>query len=300
MGMTRRWSVVPLLWLALWMGLAAGARAAEPLHLPFYEVRSAHGHLYLLGTIHVGSERFYPLPEAVEAAFAQCPVLVLELDPARVDGAALAARITYAPGESLDQHVSAATMDLVRQVVPGLGLPAEAARRLRPAWLAVVLGIQVAQKAGYDARLGIDLHLAGRAHAAGKTVEELESMDQQWAMIDGMPAPLQEAFLEASLKSVAAGRAGPELDAIVQAWSQADLDALAEVEHRFETALSQDDARALRERMSAQRNAAMLERLLAMLEDSTERLVAVGTLHLAGEDGLLAGLRRHGFEPVQR
>src|SRR5471030_413091 len=77
------------------------------------------GTIYLMGSIHVMSDSFYPLNPALEAAFKDSDLLVEEVDLAEmVDPTALmgiASRGTLPANESLDKILSPATLALVKK-----------------------------------------------------------------------------------------------------------------------------------------------------------------------------------------
>src|SRR5262245_51232019 len=108
---------VKLLWLlslcaapvlARGQGQAAAPKDGQPLFL--WKVTSPKSTVYLFGSIHVGEKGFYPLPEEVERAFARCKALVLEVDTARADQAAVLRLVTdkgsYPEGQTLWKNIS--------------------------------------------------------------------------------------------------------------------------------------------------------------------------------------------------
>src|SRR5476649_426011 len=83
------------------------------------------GTIYLMGSIHVMSDSFYPLNPALEAAFKDSDLLVEEVDLAEmVDPTALmgiVSRGTLPANESLDKILSPATLALVKKATGDLG-----------------------------------------------------------------------------------------------------------------------------------------------------------------------------------
>ena len=84
-----------------------------------WEVTSGSATVYLLGTIHVGSERLYPLPAAVETADARATVIALEADPTDRSALMAVGSTMYQPPDSLDQHVPPALLDSLSAEVQG-------------------------------------------------------------------------------------------------------------------------------------------------------------------------------------
>ncbi|MBS0389211.1 MAG: TraB/GumN family protein, partial [Proteobacteria bacterium] len=55
----------------------------------------------------------------------------------------------------------------------------------------------------------------------------------------------------------------------------------------------------LMQQLTTERNRKWLPRIQALLDDDHDDMVIVGAMHLIGPDGLVALLRRRGFNPVQ-
>jgi uncharacterized protein YbaP (TraB family) len=78
----------------------------------------APGHITLLGSVHAGLRRFYPLPEPVEAAFDDAARLLVELDARAQAGAirsATAAAALLPDGGTIDQVLRASTMAAIAE-----------------------------------------------------------------------------------------------------------------------------------------------------------------------------------------
>src|SRR5690606_37888334 len=101
-------------------------------------------------------------------------------------------------------------------------------------------------------------------------------------------------FLTGSLSTTEEFRAN--LDEIIGSWRAGDAARLARVLDD-----SYDDADEVYEAVMRARNARWLPKIEAMLASDRVHLVAVGALHLVGEDGLVAMLaaRGHAVEPLR-
>ena len=86
------------------------------------------GTIYLIGSIHVMSESFYPLNPALDAAFTDSDLLVEEVDLAEMmDPTAqlsILSRGMLPSSQSLDKAISPSTMALVQKAVGDLGAAA--------------------------------------------------------------------------------------------------------------------------------------------------------------------------------
>ncbi|MFN9377978.1 MAG: TraB/GumN family protein, partial [Novosphingobium sp.] len=76
-----------------------------------------------------------------------------------------------------------------------------------------------------------------------------------------------------------------------QAWLRGDIAELAALDHQGLLADSE-----LREALLVRRNRVWMEQLVPMLKRGEKPLVAVGSLHLVGRDGLVAQLEAQGYK----
>jgi uncharacterized protein len=273
--------------------LAAGQTGSTPL---LFEVKSATTTVYLFGTIHVGARKLYPLGKAAEEAFARAGVLALEADP--TDQSAILTAMSaalYQPPDSLQKHIDPALYARLEAALPGLGLPIEYARSMKPYLLAMTLAMLEVQRQGYDAALGLDVHFARLAKAQAKRIVELESMAQQVELFASLPPAVQEGMVRLVLDSVADGTLAQELDALVAAWSAGDAGAIHDSTRKELEDLPAAMADLLYERMYHARNRAMADKVGGFLSGREICFVAVGAGHLTGETGLPVLLQERGF-----
>eukprot|EP01034_Spumella_vulgaris_P002829 gene2829-3665_t len=95
---------------------------------------------------------------------------------------------------------------------------------LKPWFVATLLALIEGQKLGLDPALGLDRHLMERAAQAGKPAHGLETADTQIAMLDGLGATLQDAFLQDTLREVGDFKA--LFEELHSAWRTGDAAAL--------------------------------------------------------------------------
>jgi len=261
-----------------------------------YAVRSPTTTVYLFGTIHVGTPALYPLSRQVEEAFAAASVLALEADPTNESSLMQAsARAMYSPPDTLAHHIPPELYRRLESLLPGVGLPIEYARAMKPYLLSMTLAILEVQRLGYDPMLGLDMHFAQRASTQGKRIVELESIAEQMGLFDELDAGVQAAMLAVTLDAVAEGQLDAELKDLLAAWSTGDVEGIERSVTRELEDLPQDAGSALRERLYERRNAAMADKLSVMLSGREVVFVAVGAGHLTGDTGLPELLRRQGF-----
>lgn len=273
--------------------LAAPAAAQSPA--PFlWELRAPQGAVvhHLLGSVHLLPPSAHPLPPALEDAYRDAELLVVESDLEALSSAdaqmqLLGAAQSDAP-EGLRAEIDAETYARLGRQARAVGLPPEFCDAFHAWFCALTLEVTGFLRAGFSPELGVDQHYYGRARRDGKAVAWLESPEEHLALFMQMPERLGAAFLEATLDAYAAQTATPA--ALVRAWRSGDVAFMrARVE---DLRAAHPDAHA---RLLADRNRAWLKPLDFWLRDTRPALVIVGAAHLIGDDGLVELLSRQGF-----
>jgi uncharacterized protein len=281
------------------IGIALQALAAHAQNgstPPIWEVRSPTNTVYLFGTVHVGARKLYPLSSVVEQAYSASRALALEADP--TDPAAVLAasqRSTYAPPDSLANHISPQLMGELKKALPTIGLPVEYAEAMRPELLAMTLAMLEVGRLGYDPNLGLDIHLARRAKQEGKRIIELESIAGQLALLASFSPALQEAMLRSAVEDVMSGSLSADVRDLVAAWRAGDDKRLWELVNKEMEELPAPQAQELREQLYDARNREMTEKIVLMLAGNEPTFVAVGVGHMLGSTGLAELLRKKGY-----
>jgi hypothetical protein len=203
----------------------------------------------------------------------------------------VSSRGTLPEGQTLESVIGAEQYVKVARLAGTLDVPELVIARLEPWAAAMVLTQFALSKTGYDAQLGIDMQLVERARADGKTVDGLETVEDQLGVFDARSLDEQTRFLVDSAADVPLLAA--DLERLISAWRAGDLGAL-------ERELDQERIHApgLYDELLGARNRKWLPKIEALLERDQNYLVVVGALHFVGEDGLLELLKRGGHKPV--
>ncbi len=254
------------------------------------------GTIYLMGSIHVMSESFYPLNPALEAAFTDSDLLVEEVDLTQMlDPMAQMSILTKGmlpSSQSLDKVLSPATLALVQKATGDLGSAGGPLMRFKPWMLAITLQGMELMKAGFDPALGLDQHFYDQAKASGKAVQGLETVDYQISRFDTMTMEQQDRMLAETLKELATETA--TVGKLGDAWKAGDVPAI----ERIALADLKSDP-AMYQRLLVERNNNWLPKIEALFARRGRSLVVVGAAHLVGPDGLLALLKAKGYTVEQ-
>jgi uncharacterized protein YbaP (TraB family) len=259
-----------------------------------WEVTGLTNRIYLFGTIHVGKESFYPLPEAVDLAYEKSKVLVVEADVS--DGKAIAESMvgmTYTPPDRLDKNMTPQMWARFRKLVARYGLPEAEVVKLRP-FMAISLAVFAEWNAlGYEPQFGVDSYLIQRAKAEKKRIVEIEGIAEQTRILNSFTDQEFAEMFEETMAVLENGKSAEQIENMVKAWQAADPDLLLESANRY----SQGSPMliAFEEKLVWDRHEAMVKKIEDYLNARDNYFVAVGALHLAGPRGLLEMLKSKGF-----
>lgn len=282
----RRWrSLAALLPLLLLPQLAVAAEA--PFLWRVERDGAAHA---LIGSVHLLPQDAYPLPAAVQRAFAAAQRVTFETDVDSLQDPAWQSRFAAGAGASqpLAQRVGPALDAGVRRQLRALSLPLSLCDALQAWACAVNLEIGAMERSGARADQGLDVQLWAQARSAHKAVDWFESPDQQIALFTRLPAATATQLLASTVDELQSDDAQPA--ALAESWRRND-DALlatqvANMQARFPL---------LYARLIGERNRAWAD-ALAGDHSPVPRFVVVGAAHLVGEAGLPALLRARGFK----
>lgn len=268
---------------------------AAPARGLFYEIKSGTNVVHVFGTIHVGTAEFYPLSLPVTRALIDAKFLAVEANI--LDQASVVRHVTehaiYAPPSSLEQHAPPALMQKLLPALERYQFPRQQAMAMKPWMLALTLSVLEAARAGYDPNWGADAYLLGFAASQKKPIVEIEGLARQFEIFSGLDHERQLLFLEETLQELARGDASERLTKLVQAWANADAAGL-ESEWKY---LQQSDFASHKftlDTLLTQRNRDMASRIDEYLRSGETYFVAIGALHLVGDDSVIELLKKRG------
>lgn len=292
-AMIRRCSaaiIAPLLLLALaGCSNAPGEEQAGPPPNPLlYEIASSDGAVegWMLGTIHAlpdGTEWQTP---AISRVAGDADFLVVEI--AALDDGDRVARtfsaLARTPGlPPLDARLPADLRPRLAAMLERGGMDA-ASFTDTETWAAALMLARI--DAEGDPANGVDRALI-RSFPPDK-VRELEGAAGQLAIFDTLPESVQRTMLAAIVSDAEAAKT--RAVQLRKAWLTGDETTLLAA---GTTGIMTDPA--LREALLVARNRRWDASIVAMLAQQPKPLVAVGTAHLIGPDGLAASLRARGY-----
>ena len=265
-----------------------------------WEVTSMTNRVYLFGTVHAGKKAWYPLPAAVEQAFVDSKVLVVEADITDLDAVAKASPLmTYAPPDSLAKHVKPEEYARFKKLLARYALAEESVAQMKPFMAVSLLVFSEWARLGYLPQYGVDAYLIAKAKAENKAIVEIEGIAMQSKLIDSLSEAETRALFEGTLTALESGLTGEQITGMVNAWQTGDPKLLLEIARKYNESVA--GAREFEEKFIWARHDSMAGKIEGYLNNSKDRhFVAVGSLHLAGPRGLVEILRKRGYVVKQR
>ena len=243
---------------------------------------------YLLGTIHSEDARVLDFPDSFMAQLSGNDVFAMEMVPDLPTMNRLMEYMHYQDGSTLESRIGAERFARLQTALQDYSVPPDWVGRMK-VWAAMMTLSVPPPQSG----LFMDFSLSLRAAGSGMKVVGLETLDQQLAFLENMPLEHQIDLLDHALDDY--DKVGEVHALMIRSYLEGDLTVL---QREAEEQMSQLDP-AVREYFVAEgidaRNHRMLESLLPLLAEGTV-FVAVGALHLPGEQGLVNLLRGAGWD----
>jgi hypothetical protein len=242
---------------------------------------------YLFGTIHSEDPGVLQLAGPVQQAFEASQAVVLEMlldvDAMMYSSTAM----LMLDGRSLSDIVGQPLFSRISRAMQSRGIPEAVLNRMQP-WAAAVTLSMPAPETG----MVLDALLYKNALQQGKDVYGLETAQEQLHVFESMSEADQLALLKDAVENFSAIDA-MHADLLV-AYKQRDLNGLMAISEASMKSGDQRVAEEFQQRLIVGRNHRMAERMRQYLQQGNA-FVAVGALHLPGEEGLLNLLEQQGY-----
>ena len=259
-----------------------------------YKIQSDTNTVYLLGSIHVLAEEYYPLTRAFSYAYFNSQKVVFEIDPEILFSPAAAKKsekyYMLQKGQTLKTVLSPSTYHLLKSKLQPLGIDMKRVQKLKPWVVYLTMSGKFDSSMEFRPDLGIENYFYQKAKDAGKPTGGLETVQDQIEVFDTLPMKVQEAMLKESLAITSSKKRKQAFLHMVKSWHQGNLEGLEELVETMKT------YPLFYENLLVQRNKNWVPQIENFLTEKKNVLVIVGAAHLPGEDGLLTLLAEKGYE----
>lgn len=268
---------------AFLLGFLSLSQAAETGLL--WRVEAPNGTVsHVFGTIHVDDPRVTEFSPILVQALQGSEVFMMETLPPTDP------TLYYLPDHNLREALTELEWDKVKQLADMHAMHDDVVMRMKPWLLAMMLDLPT--------NLGPytqDIRLYAKAQELGKEVEGLEDARAHFTLLDSLSKQEQLTILRAVLKRSEEEKQR-DFEALLNAYLKGDAAVIGSLNEALAGGhLSPGLWQKMRVKLLEERNATMA----AHIADKARRnklFVAVGAAHLAGEDGILARLRKAGYE----
>lgn len=260
-----------------------------------WKVESGDTVMYLQGTIHVGTDDFYPLDPTIEEAFASADVVLpevnlLEEQPSQQE---ILEYATYDDDSTLEEVLSEETYEKLGTIFEENGLDLSTMNGFKP-WFVETMLLQITMMTSdVDPQAAVDLYFLQKAQEDGKEIVSLESAEQQIEILGGYSMETQIQTLELMIDGYE--DATGEMEELAKVWLEGDLESLSAMSDDYEEAgINEEYMKALND----ERNINMANKLDEILQedDGQTYFVFVGTMHFTAEPSILTELEDKGYQ----
>jgi uncharacterized protein YbaP (TraB family) len=257
---------------------------------------------YLLGTMHVTDPRVLAMPAGASQAYDTAKTIIVESDEIVDDRKAAAAIMMqpgltmFADGKTINDFLKPEETEKLAAGLKARGIPLTLVARMKPWMIASFVALpacEMSRKAAGAAFL--DKKLAEDALKQGKSLKGLETLVEQLQAMDALPV---QFHLEALIETLALGDTITDvMETTTELYLSGDTGLIMPMMKAVseETSAGDDAGYAdFEQRIITDRNKTMATRAKPIL-NSGAAFMAVGALHLPGDEGVIALLRKDGF-----
>ncbi|MDE6513095.1 MAG: TraB/GumN family protein [Muribaculaceae bacterium] len=282
--------------------LAASTAAVNAQLLWKVSGNGAKGNSYLLGTHHVAPVSMLDSIKGFNAALAEVDAVGGEIEMTDMAAQAqLSMQYMMAPADSLLTMVlTPAQADSVGSILAkhmGDQVNISMFAPLKPAAVSTQLALletmatmppEVAQAIALGQQLDSQVQKLGEA--AGKKPFAMETAEQQLQLLMGNPIAEQARDLMQAVREILSGKSAKKVKELTDAYMSQNMEAIEKVMFDGEQ-MTESELK----RLITDRNTAWVAKLIEIMPNESV-LLAVGTGHLPGPDGLIEQLRKAGYK----
>ena len=262
---------------------------------------------YLFGTAHLADQRVLDWLPRIRPQLESSRVLLVELADLNPTGMASARIVqeygTLPPGETLDSRLTEEERQILGSVTASHGMPWFSARRMKPGFLSIALGVPPCAKIPIlRGQKVLDARIIEAAREKDIPVIGLETVESQLARVNELD---QDLMLAGLVEAARAGRQFAEnlYETTLRTHQSGEIAMMLSLSHEMRKDFPANSAsmETIKAVLLDYRNIGMHERALPEMK-AGGAFLAVGALHLPGANGLVSLFRNSGFAltPVDR
>jgi uncharacterized protein len=262
-----------------------------------WKIKNSQSPVYLLGSIHVGKEEHYPLPNDILDAFNQVDSIAVELDITKINQISMLNTIRkiafLEEGKSLNDVLDAQTYQKLQQQLKKTPVPF--AEKMKPWMVSQTLVLTRLSQLGYSEKYGIDKFFIRKATRLKKPVLELEKLETQLNALSAFERLDQNLLINQTLDQLKTIE--HVMEQLFTHWRDGNLEKITEfTQEQFP---NKDDYEQLNKLLLHDRNKQMSEKIDGYIKEKRSILVIVGSAHFVGKANIISLLQSKGYDIEQ-
>ena len=263
------------------------------------------GKMYLFGTIHLGDERNEQIMKKIASKVDECDSLAVECDTVAYqnDYSAMIKNVynmMYTDGTSVKDHMSAELYDKCKEYLSERDSYNQMYDMYHLSFWIQLLEQTAIAESPLDTELAMDTLLINHANDNDQNILEVESVDEQYEMLDSFSDEMYDLLLKEFFDSEKSYT--DSISEMYEAWVVGDdsklLEMLESDEESDEEELTEDQKKMVEDyndKMYTSRNLKMAQKAQKYIESGQTVFFAVGTAHMLSDEGLVKLLTDKGY-----
>lgn len=263
----------------------------------FYKVLGGYNEMYILGSVHLGSEDMYPIDSAIETAYNTSSTLVVEANINEINQSeinqVLQEYAFFQDGTTLTDHLDDKLYNKVTEIISSDILEEEILVQLKPWYIAQIITQTKQQRTKYEFKYGVDQYFLNRAE--NKEIIGLETIKEQIEPFSHMSMETSIKYLKNTIDE--AENMEENLSNIIEYWYNGDYDTVAKLKKELKESIDTNSYEQYITALLDERDYEIAQELDSMIRhDINEQyFVVVGYLHLSGQNSLITYLEDLGY-----
>ncbi len=258
-----------------------------------WEVNSETAKVYIFGSIHMGVEDMYPLPQVVMQSFDQSDFLVMETNIKNLDLENMMELLDFNPENSIEDYFTPENYSYLKDKFEEIGIPSNMLGMFRPSIAVFMLELSSYEKTGLSDTLGIESHFSSISDE--KQILSLEEFDSYFKLFDVLDSHAN-TLLNVYKQEIE--QSDSMSITMVDAWKNGDVNAMNEFISEPYNSFEGTDK--IYELLISGRNIKMTVKIEEYLETEATYFIVVGAGHLVGEDSIIRLLHDTGNYRIMR
>lgn len=259
---------------------------------PVWKVSKGKDYLYLGATIHMLGKQDYPLPPAFDIAYKDSSRLVFEADLKKLQSPEFSKifmeNLLYPGNKTIKDVLDITTFNALDNHFVSRGLPLEQMLKFKPGMLSMMMTVFELKRLNI-AGMGVDEFYINKGLSEGKKFAYLEKIEDQLSFLADMGKTNENEFILYTLRDLE--KISGQMTGIKEAWRTGDNSKLEKA------ALTgwEKEFPEIYNTLLLERNNKWIPKIESMLKTKEVEFIMFGALHMVGDDGVLAQLRKRGY-----